>query len=168
MSLLLVGDKLQEDAGGICLFHSSFLSIRNIAFHIVSTQSRIVDWINKGVIFLYPDIIKLLVCVCVCVLVTQSCPTLCYSIDCSPPGSSVHGILQARILDWFAVSFSLKLLTRRVLNHSFPHCALKQPKPVSHTPQALTDASAHTASLIPHQCLSLCSCRDSLCSLLTY
>ena len=33
----------------------------------------------------------------------QSCPTLCYSMDCSPPGSSVHGILQARILEWAAM-----------------------------------------------------------------
>ena len=40
------------------------------------------------------------------VLVTQSCPTLCYPRDCSPPGSSVHGILQARILGWIALSFS--------------------------------------------------------------
>ena len=32
------------------------------------------------------------------VLVTQSCPTLCHPMDCSPPGSSVHGISQARIL----------------------------------------------------------------------
>jgi len=40
------------------------------------------------------------VCVCVCMLVTQSCPTLCNPMDCSPPGSSVHGILQARILEW--------------------------------------------------------------------
>ena len=32
--------------------------------------------------------------------VTQSCPTLCDPVDCSPPGSSVHGILQARILEW--------------------------------------------------------------------
>ena len=38
-------------------------------------------------------------CVCVCVLVTQSCPTLCNPMDCSPPGSSVHGILQARTLE---------------------------------------------------------------------
>ena len=40
------------------------------------------------------------------VLVTQSCLTLCDPTDCSPPGSSVHGILQARILEWMAISFS--------------------------------------------------------------
>ena len=34
------------------------------------------------------------------VLVAQSCPTLCNPMDCSSPGSSVHGILQARILQW--------------------------------------------------------------------
>ena len=37
-----------------------------------------------------------------CVLVTQLCPTLCDPVDYSPPGSSVHGILQARILEWVA------------------------------------------------------------------
>ena len=36
----------------------------------------------------------------------QSCPTLLDSMDCSPPGSSVHGILQARILEWVALPFS--------------------------------------------------------------
>ena len=40
------------------------------------------------------------------VLVPQSCPTLCNPMDCSPPSSSVHGILQARILEWVAISFS--------------------------------------------------------------
>ena len=40
------------------------------------------------------------------VKVTQSCLTLCDPIDCSPPGSSVHGILQARILEWLAIPFS--------------------------------------------------------------
>ena len=40
------------------------------------------------------------VCMYVYVLVAQSCPTLCDPIDCSPPGSSVHGIPQARILEW--------------------------------------------------------------------
>ena len=40
------------------------------------------------------------------VLVAQSCPTLCDPMDCNPPGSSVHGILQARILEWVTISFS--------------------------------------------------------------
>ena len=39
-------------------------------------------------------------------LLLQSCPTLCDPIDGSPPGSSVPGILQARILEWVAISFS--------------------------------------------------------------
>ena len=38
--------------------------------------------------------------------VAQSCLILCDSMDCNPPGSSVHGILQARILQWVAISFS--------------------------------------------------------------
>ena len=40
------------------------------------------------------------------VLVTQSCPALCDSMDYSPPGSSVYGTLQARILKWVAIPFS--------------------------------------------------------------
>ena len=51
------------------------------------------------------------VCVCVClkkvrVLVSQLCPTFCDPMDYSLPGSSVHGILQARILKWIAILFS--------------------------------------------------------------
>ena len=38
--------------------------------------------------------------------VAQSCPTLCDPVNCSPPGSSILGILQARILEWVAISFS--------------------------------------------------------------
>ena len=45
------------------------------------------------------------VCVCVCVSAAQLCPTLCNPMDCSLPGSSVHGILQARILEWAAIAF---------------------------------------------------------------
>ena len=40
------------------------------------------------------------------VLVAQSCLTLCDPTDCGPPGSSVHGILQAKILQWVAIPFS--------------------------------------------------------------
>ena len=47
---------------------------------------------------------------CLCAKSLQSCPTLCDPIDCSPPGSSVHGILQARILEWVAISFSMILI----------------------------------------------------------
>ena len=43
---------------------------------------------------------------CCCLSVIKSCPTLCDPMDCSPPGSSVHGISQARILKWVAISFS--------------------------------------------------------------
>ena len=42
----------------------------------------------------------------------QSCPTLCDPIDSSPTGSSVPGILQARILEWVAISFSSILITK--------------------------------------------------------
>ena len=55
--------------------------------------------------------IYLYVCACVCACdcvhsVAQSCPALCGPVDGSPPGSSAHGIFQARILEWVAVSFS--------------------------------------------------------------
>ena len=46
-----------------------------------------------------------------CTKPLQSCPTLCDAMDCSPPGSSVHGILQVRVLEWVAVSFSTERKT---------------------------------------------------------
>ena len=61
-------------------------------------------------IFLMSKVIKAificLVGVQCSVLAAQSCPTLCDPMDCSPPGSSVHGIFQARLLEWVAISFS--------------------------------------------------------------
>ena len=53
---------------------------------------------------------------CMCVLVAQSYRTLCDPMDYNPPGSSVHGILQARILEWVAISLNdwnhlLRILT---------------------------------------------------------
>ena len=59
------------------------------------------------------------------VLVSQSCPTLCDPVDCNPPGSSVHGILQARILEWVAILFSRgpsqpRYETRRILYQGSP------------------------------------------------
>ena len=58
------------------------------------------------------------VCVCVCVCVcAQSCPTLCDPLDCSSPGSSVHGIFQARILEGVAMSSSRGCTGRQILYH---------------------------------------------------
>ena len=42
--------------------------------------------------------------------VAQSCPTPSNPMDCSPPGSSVHGIFQARVLEWGAIAFSAQLM----------------------------------------------------------
>ena len=64
----------------------------------------------------------------VCATLLQSCPTLCDPMDYSPPGPSVHGILQARILEWVAIPFSRRssqlrywtrvyLYSRRILYH---------------------------------------------------
>ena len=52
------------------------------------------------VIFIFIELLVL------CAKSLQSCPTLCNTMDCSPTGSSVHGILQAGILEWVAVSSS--------------------------------------------------------------
>ena len=54
----------------------------------------------------------------VCVFVAQSCPTVCNPIDCSLPGSSVHEILQARILEWVAISCSMRLLEKHLSDSS--------------------------------------------------
>ena len=51
-----------------------------------------------------------------CAELLQSCPTLCDFMDYSPLGSSVHGILQARILDWVAISFSKETENRLVVS----------------------------------------------------
>ena len=42
--------------------------------------------------------------------VSQLCPTLSGPMDCSPPGSSAHGIFQARVLEWVAIAFSVSSL----------------------------------------------------------
>jgi len=51
--------------------------------------------------------------------VAQSCPTLCNPMDCSLPGSSIHGIFQARGLERIAISFS-RLKTEAIINVTNP------------------------------------------------
>ena len=70
--------------------------------------------------------------------VTQSYPTLCDSTDCSPPGFSVHGLLQARILEWIAIPFfrasswprdrtQVSCIGRWILYH-WVNCVFSQPQ----------------------------------------
>ena len=59
------------------------------------------------------------------VLVAQSCPALCDPMDCSPPGSSVHGILQARILEWVAMPSSRESSPHRDRTMSLKSPALR-------------------------------------------
>ena len=65
-------------------------------------QNNIPKEDDTGITEIHPEL-KLL---SVKVLVTQLCPTLCDPMDCSPPGYFIHGILQARILEWVAIPFS--------------------------------------------------------------
>ena len=62
------------------------------------------------------------VCECVCVLVVQSCLTLWNLMDCSLPGSSAHGILQERILEWVAIPFFGAIFPTQGLNPGLLHC----------------------------------------------
>ena len=62
----------------------------------------------------------------------QSCPTLCDPINGSPPGSSVPGILQARILEWVTMSFSNACMQAKSLQLSLTLC-----DPMDNSPQAL-------------------------------
>ena len=63
-------------------------------------------------------------CVFSSVFVALSCPTLCDPVDCSPPGSSVHGISQARRLEWVAISSTRRSSTTR--NRTHIYCAGRQ------------------------------------------
>ena len=50
--------------------------------------------------------------------VAQSCPTLSDPMDCSPPSSSIHGIFQARVLEWVAIAYSVVFMSL-FLNYTF-------------------------------------------------
>ena len=78
-----------------------------IGAHCGGYDKTDVVWLSHSVyLFLVPLwwlMLSWALCVCE---VAQSCLTLCNPVDCSLPGSSLHGILQARILEWVSISFS--------------------------------------------------------------
>ena len=70
---------------------------------------------NQVLLYIAQETIFNIQCVC---LVVQLCLTLCDPMACSPPGSSVHGISQARILEWVVISSSRGSSQPRDLTHS--------------------------------------------------
>ena len=77
-------------------------------------------WFSKVIPFSMISVFSL---VLPCILVTQSCLTLCNPMNCSPPGSSIHGILQARILEWVGSHSILQgIFLTRGLNPALLHC----------------------------------------------
>ena len=73
------------------------------------------------------------------VLVTQSCPTLCNPMDCSPSASFVHGILQARIPEWVAIPFSRNLPDPGIEPESPALQADSSPSEPSEKPQSIPE-----------------------------
>ena len=59
--------------------------------------------------------------------VAQLCPTLSDPMDCSPPGFFVHGIFQARVLEWVAIAFSISLTSLFIFWKFFVHTIMVRP-----------------------------------------
>ena len=108
------------DSWNSFFFFNSFIG--NLTHNLISTEKiseSPVKWIsweifsyqctNLGIIqnhFITCLFIKANYSACMCAKLIQLCLTLCNPMDCSPPGSSVHGILQTRILEWVAMPSS--------------------------------------------------------------
>ena len=102
---------LKYSFGGVSLYILFLYQREPVCYNMWSNFRFFCVWLKKvyitcWLVFLWLYGVCVCVCVCVCVLVAQSCPTLWDLMDCGPPGSSVHGILQARTLQWVAISFS--------------------------------------------------------------
>ena len=95
------------------------------SFHIaaITNDHKLSDWYNTDFLS-YSSVGQKSKCGWkkVKVLVAQSRPTLCNPRNYSPSGSSVHGILQARILEWVAISFSSGFFSTQGLNLGLLHC----------------------------------------------
>ena len=97
-------DWYRKNAEAVCYFSLSWLCLSFVFLLIFKViLNFFIFWtINPYLLFSSFDLsVHLLSC-----SVTQSCPTLCNPMDCSLPGSSVHGIFQARMLEWIAIPFS--------------------------------------------------------------
>ena len=78
--------------------------------------------------------------------VAQSCPTPRDPMDCSPPGSSVRGIFQARVLEWVAIAFSEKIVSAFIFGDPSERCL-----DLSEL-QSLSDSGSNLSSTQQHIC----------------
>ena len=78
--------------------HLLYINIDTIIKWALELQNQLFERLDVCILFLF-----------VAVLVTQLCLTLCNPMDRSPPGYSIHGIPQARILEWVTMPFSMVL-----------------------------------------------------------
>ena len=88
--------------------------------------------------------------------VAQSCPTLCNPMDCSLPGFSIHGIFQARVLEWVAISFSRGSSQPRDQTHLL-HCRQTLYSLSHQETKTLVFSCMELSHIIPKVCLSLVS-----------
>ena len=96
--------------------------------------------------------------------VAQSCPTLSDPMDCSPPGSSVHGIFQARVLEWGAIAFSVQAVQ---LGHKQTN-KKTQLRPLPRRPALKTNIFCRGTTLAASSfatCFELCHHHRWFCSL---
>ena len=89
-------------------FHPMSPSIVAVINFAISNKP-LKSWVHVLFLFMFSEFIISCMYQSVEVLITQSCSTLCNTMDYSLPGSEVHGILQARILEWIAISSSREL-----------------------------------------------------------
>ena len=82
------------------VYENKVFSVRNLCVTFYKIK------VCKKEICLSFSISNNILCACMLSQSLQSCLTLCHPTDCSPPGSSVHGILQTRILEWVAMTSS--------------------------------------------------------------
>ena len=94
------------------------------------SRYKLISWEKRGR-RLHPEIC--LDCVCMCVIVATSCLTLCNPVNCSPPGSSVHGIVQASVLVQFSHSVLSDSLWPHRLQHARPPCPSPTPRVYSNS-----------------------------------
>ena len=77
----------------------------SLAWEMKGLRTLMRHWAPSGLPCIPQTVFKDALMICCC-SISQSCLTLCDPVDCSLPGSSVHGILQARTLEWVAIPFS--------------------------------------------------------------